>query len=48
MSKICKGLFRNFPDFKGIKTYQLNTAQTTLRLETSLTSKGLRLVQHVY
>ena len=43
MGKICKDLFRNFPDFKGIKTSDLmSDAWFLLSLETSLTSKGLR------
>ena len=65
MGKICKDLFRNFPDFKGIKTAVLFwyliafkfrnfpdfkgiktdshcQVRRIPRLETSLTSKGLR------
>ena len=65
ISKICKDLFRNFPDFKGIKTDCRDGGDFTnefrnfpdfkgiktglsvryeqgKRLETSLTSKGLR------
>ena len=46
MSKICKDLFRNFPDFKGIKTIDLSRVQRVCCLETSLTSKGLRRLKH--
>ena len=35
-------MFRNFPDLKGIKTAQTPHWPSVLRLETSLTSKGLR------
>ena len=35
--------FRNFPDFKGIKTNNVHIVIMPQRLETSLTSKGLRL-----
>ena len=36
-------MFRNFPDFKGIKTKDLHfIGQSSTCLETSLTSKGLR------
>ena len=43
MGKICKDLFRNFPDFKGIKTQYPVDLLLDFCLETSLTSKGLRL-----
>ena len=36
-------MFRNFPDFKGIKTAVAENKKTKIGLETSLTSKGLRL-----
>ena len=42
MGKICKDLFRNFPDFKGIKTKYFILWVLVPCLETSLTSKGLR------
>ena len=42
MGKICKDLFRNFPDFKGIKTVSFLFLNYKVGLETSLTSKGLR------
>ena len=46
MGKICKDLFRNFPDFKGIKTYTQARALVTDAFRNFPDFKGIKTGQH--